>query len=160
MRVAPLPLKDIHLPDPPGWWPPAPGWWVLAALILFALVWMVRRLYRSRRRQARIARSLQQFDRAIAAADGSPARLAAASVLLRRAARLQDPAAAVLIGQDWLAFLDGDDPTRPFSHSAGAMLIDGAFRADIDADVAPALAIARTRFATLLVADSARATHA
>ncbi|MBZ0333918.1 DUF4381 domain-containing protein [Marinobacter sp. AL4B] len=31
-------LKDIHLPETGGWWPPAPGWWLLAALCLIALI--------------------------------------------------------------------------------------------------------------------------
>ena len=47
MNPAELPLRDIHLPDPVGWWPPAPGWWVVAALLLF-LVFIVIRLWRRR----------------------------------------------------------------------------------------------------------------
>src|SRR5690606_36013348 len=35
---APLPLRGIHLPVEPQWWPPAPGWWLLGGLVLAALV--------------------------------------------------------------------------------------------------------------------------
>ena len=28
-----LPLRDLHLPEPIGWWPLAPGWWVILWII-------------------------------------------------------------------------------------------------------------------------------
>ncbi|WP_139173042.1 DUF4381 domain-containing protein [Marinobacter sp. AC-23] len=45
-------LRDIHLPQTGGFWPPAPGWWVLAFVLLVAvaiLVWAVRRRHRRNR---------------------------------------------------------------------------------------------------------------
>ncbi len=49
----PLPqLRDIHLPDPIGVWPPAPGWWLLGALIIIAAVFIGCWLYRRHQRDA------------------------------------------------------------------------------------------------------------
>ncbi len=33
-------LRDIHLPPPPSWWPPAPGWYFVGftSLVLFVLI--------------------------------------------------------------------------------------------------------------------------
>jgi hypothetical protein len=50
-------LRDIHLPEPVSWWPPAPGWWILALLALCVVVTgaiLVSRHYRNNtyRRQA------------------------------------------------------------------------------------------------------------
>jgi hypothetical protein len=148
-------LHDIHLPPSPGWWPPAPGWWVLAALLLIAFTWTVNRALRVREQRRRIAASRKEYDRALDAARGAPGKLAAASLLLRRAAKARDPHAASLEGEAWLRFLDGDDPARPFSTGHGKLLRDGGFRREVADDVAPALMLARRRFVALLEQDHA-----
>ncbi|MBS0213074.1 MAG: DUF4381 domain-containing protein [Proteobacteria bacterium] len=150
-------LHPIHLPPTPGWWPPAPGWWMLAAVVLAVLTWAALRWLRARRHAQRLAAALHAFDAAQGDAVDAPARLAVASAWLRRAARMRDPAAATLAGSAWLAFLDGDDPRRPFSQGAGALLVDGGFRRRIDADIAPTLALARARFQALFAGDEAAA---
>ena len=94
-------LRDIHLPEPIGWWPIAPGWWALLALIcvlvVAAVVWA-----RIRRRSARFIalRELEAID---------PGReeefLTQISSLLRRVARRRSAGADVLTGEAWSAFL-------------------------------------------------------
>jgi len=148
-------LHDIHLPPSPGWWPPAPGWWVLAALLLIAFAWIVRRVLRVRKRRRRIAASRKEYDRMLDAACDAPGKLAASSRLLRRAAKARDPHAASLEGEAWLRFLDGDDPAQSFSAGAGKLLRDGGFRREVAVDVAPTLMLARQRFIALLERDHA-----
>jgi hypothetical protein len=155
-----LALRDIHLPPAPGWWPPAPGWWVIAVLLSIGLAWSARRLFSSRKIQRRIRIALCSYDQALADASDAPTQLAMASTLLRRAARTRDPAAAQLDGDAWMRFLDGDDPTQPFSNAPGCLLRDGGFRRVVDGDVAPALMLARARFITLLQGDHVRHDHA
>ncbi len=153
-------LRGIHLPAPAGWWPPAPGWWLLAAAVAIALGWCLRRTWQARRRRRRLAAAMAEYDAALVAAADPPAQLAAASVMLRRAACLANPNAATLGGNGWLAFLDGDDPAHPFSAGHGALLADGGFRRHLDADAAPALQLARSRFAALCAHAHAGDGHA
>lgn len=140
-------LRDIHLPAEPGWWPPAPGWWVLAALLLLVLGLLLHRwLHRRRLARAR-AELLGELDALLAQHRDTPAgRLAAMSMLLRRAGKRYAPAMHAAQGDAWLAFLDGDDPGRPFSSGAGRLLLEGPFRRQVDdADVDAVTALVRRR---------------
>ena len=139
-----LVLKDIHRPPPPSWWPPAPGWWMLAAALLLAIAaWA---WWRRRRRLRRLAIA-RLFDDAVSAAPSPAAKVAAMSEQLRRASRRIDPNADRLAGEAWLEFLDRGLAQPLFSAGAGAVLREGGFRREVDADEAEALrAIARARF--------------
>jgi len=139
-----LVLRDIHQPPAPPWWPPAIGWWLVAAVVLLAIGAWAWRAWRHRRRRRGFERL---FDAGIAAAATPAARIAAASTLLRRAARMRDPAAAALDGGSWLAYLDTGANAPLFADGEGALLLDGGFRRDVDPARADALvARARTRF--------------
>ncbi len=147
MIATALPLRDVHLPAAPGGWPPAPGWWLVAAGVLLVLLVIVAvRMRRARRRR----RWETLFDDGLAAATGPVAYIGAASDLLRRAARRRHPQAALLQGEDWLRFLDGD-ARHDFSQGDGRLLLDGGFRRKVDdAQAARACALARRRFVGLM----------
>lgn len=140
----PLVLRDIHQPAAPGWWPPAPGWWIAFALVLLALLLLAAWQWRRRRRRLAIA---ALFDGAVASAGTPAAQVAAMSELLRRAARRRDRHADTLQGEAWLAFLDANDSSRPFTRGDGRLLLDGGFQRDADpARVATLGRLARARF--------------
>jgi hypothetical protein len=95
-------LRDIHLPPAPSWWPPAPGWWLLAALLLVLLAVGVLLWRRARRRRRYRARILAEVD-TLAAVHGTDAQALAADLhqMLRRVARLHEPAAVHQRGDAW-----------------------------------------------------------
>jgi hypothetical protein len=153
MNPAELKLRDIHLPPEPSWWPPAPGWWVVAALLLVLLALLWRAVARARARQRRAVAIEAELAHALEAPDPST-QLGQLSVLLRRAARHCEPASALLQGEDWLRFLDGDCADRPFSEGAGRILLDGPFKAGIDhPQIGALLPPLRARYRQLLAAD-------
>lgn len=108
---ASLPLREIHLPESVGWWPPAPGWWILPCLVgLVAIAaWYSRLLYRRRRYSAlNMARKeLEEIRIRYAADRDSRSCAVAVSGLLRRLCISIFPRGetAGLTGNDWLAFL-------------------------------------------------------
>jgi hypothetical protein len=144
MQADGLVLRDIHAATAPSWWPLAPGWWLLLVVVVAAASIVLALRLRRRRRTRAIARL---FDDALAQADSPTAQIAAMSELLRRAARRRDPHADTLQGEDWLRFLDAGLEPPVFAASAGAALIEGAFRRDVsEAEVAELRGIARARF--------------
>lgn len=159
MNDATLVLRDIHMTPAPSWWPPAPGWWLLAVAFVAVVGLAVFLRARAGRRRRRIA---QWFDHAVDASPSPTAQVATISELLRRAGRRRDPLADRLEGDAWLAFLDDDAPKgkrrgrrakppatvpRPFTEGAGRLLLDGAYRRDVDGAQVEALRrVARQRF--------------
>ncbi|MFG1358383.1 DUF4381 domain-containing protein [Xanthobacter pseudotagetidis] len=101
-------LRDIHLPDPVGWWPLAPGWWMLAGLMVVLaaiaalLEWRRRQTlaYQAARALDAIARDRDRF--ADARAVAAEAALLMRRVLVTREGR---PQAAALTGPDWRRLL-------------------------------------------------------
>lgn len=142
--VPDLVLRDIHAAPATPWWPPAPGWWLVfaaVALAIFALGLLAQRRRARRRAIARV------FDDALAGAPTPAAQVAAMSELLRRAARRRDPEADRYVGDAWRAHLDRNAKHRLFDDDIGALLLDGAFRREVDpAAVADLRERARRRY--------------
>ncbi len=144
MSPAELPLRDIHLPEPVGWWPPAPGWWLLLG---FALTGAAAWAWRAWRRRTRVRRAalaeLKRIERDYAA-EGDVARLAQElSTLMRRAAITVEERRRVagLTGEEWLAWLDRGLDGRPFSEGPGRCLAEAPYRPDAEEQVVDAVAL-------------------
>ena len=139
MQPQQLTLRDIHLPETLGWWPPALGWWVLAILIpLFCvlIVWIYRRI--TRKTAIKTARKLLIEIKKDNALD-SRQKLIKLSALIRRVVvsnSLRNETAS-LTGQYWLEYLDSTVNGTPFTSGAGRFLADNHYKkilsaADLD----------------------------
>lgn len=129
-------LRDVHLPEPVSWWPPAPGWWIVALVTLTVLILTV---YFSRRhlRRTRYRRlALQELNDLMTREADNRKLLEEISALLRRVAiqaygRQQ---VAPLSGAAWLAFLDRTGNTDQFSRGEAKILGTGIYSACAEAD--------------------------
>ena len=130
MEAQQLPLRDIHLPEAIGWWPPALGWWLLAVLIpllLGFMVWLYRRI--TRRTAVKAAKKFllqikqdQQLD--------NEQKLKDLSALIRRVAisTATRTDCAGLTGQLWLAYLDRSVKGSPFAKGVGRLLANAPYQ--------------------------------
>lgn len=100
-------LRDIHLPDTGGLWPPAPGWWVVGTLVLISLAGLLL-LWR---RHRRITLWQRQATDLLASLRQAPAKdsswFCELNALLKRVARQSFPERTpqAMSGQEWVDFL-------------------------------------------------------
>jgi len=154
-----LPLRDLHLPDPVGWWPLAPGWWfvlLLAATVLGYLAW---RAYLQWRRNAARRFALRELARYEAEylTHRNPVTLGKQlSELLRRAMLAYAPRGEVagLTGETWLQWLDSGIPLPYFHTEGGKSLLELPYRDPAgdfsDVDINALLSAVRLRLDTPL----------
>lgn len=154
-----LPLRDLHLPDPVGWWPPAPGWWLVLALLAAGLAWLAWRWYRAWQFEAPRRHALRELARI--EAEYLEHRNAvvlgkALSELLRRGMLAYAPRAAMagLTGESWLAWLDEGMSVPYFHTEGGKSLLSLPYRRPdedhSDVDVGALIAAVRMRLGTPL----------
>jgi len=133
-----LPLRDLHLPEPVGWWPLAPGWWVLLVLLALLLGYGLYRAYLRRRHNAPRRFALRELARYEADFNEhrNPVLLGKQlSELLRRGmlAYARREEIAGLTGEAWLEWLDRGMPLPYFHTDGGKSLLQLPYR-DPEAD--------------------------
>jgi len=127
-----LQLKDIHLPDSPGFWPLAPGWWILLALCLFFIIWLLLKLKQKAKQRKHRQRIFSQYkaleEKLLDKPDNE--NIAAINTFLRQLAVNKYPRSdiASLTGTKWLAFLDQSGNTTKFSKGVGQILIEAPYQ--------------------------------
>lgn len=132
-----LPLKDIHLPEPITWWPPAIGWWLLAILVPLLIAAGIL-LYRRLRRKTALKTARKMLAELRSNNQLVPLQtLVALSALLRRVAISLAPRGRVagLRGEAWLDYLDTSLPDAPFSRGIGRCLADAPYRRTLPENV-------------------------
>jgi len=120
-------LRDIHLPEPISWWPPAMGWWIIVVALagtIAVIVWWRRRQIAIRNAPTTIARIELEQLRATWTEHGDTQRLVTdVSTWLRRAGMSLSSRhrAAGLTGEQWRKCLD-DIAGEPIFNAANDRL--------------------------------------
>ncbi len=139
-----LPLRDIHLPEPIGWWPLAPGWWLLVIgipLSLFLLAWLWRLLKRKSVKKL----ALMELETIVLGDEEPKDKVQKLAILLRRTCLSNFPREEVagLTGDEWLEFLDRPLKSRSFSEGAGRLLVEAPYRREVREDLDELFALCR-----------------
>ncbi len=132
-------LRDVHMPDPISWWPPAIGWWmivVLSVLVVGLFFWARAHRKRSQPRRVALAQLKQVKQQYVLHADNQWV-ITEVSHLLRRYALavFSRSQVAGLSGQSWLKFLDKTGDTNQFSEGPGQSLLSGPYQVQGSASV-------------------------
>lgn len=157
-----IPLRDLHLPEAIGWWPPAPGWWFVALVCISAAVYVIYRAFMKWRRNAlrRVAlKELRRIQKKYRSGVDEISLAIELSELLRRTMLAYAPRSEVagLTGQRWLQWLDQGLEDKPFSKGSGQNVESLPYRRqdaiDDDVDVEGLIEAVRLRLRTPLPAE-------
>lgn len=140
-------LRDIHLPDPVGWWPMAPGWWMLIAIsiaVLTVLLWWLWRRIVAARAKKEALRLLKLYEQQSLEEMNSARICARVSELLRRVALAYFPRehVAALHGQEWIDFLNKHSRNINFT-AVQNLLLERAYQAQSQDNLKPLFTRAR-----------------
>ncbi|MDI9245866.1 DUF4381 domain-containing protein [Marinobacter sp. CHS3-4] len=100
-------LRDIHIPPPDGFWPPAPGWWILLLVILCLIAGMVVLLRRRKQKNAWHRAANRDLGRLVNRAAVTSQWFNELNALLKRSAMARYPERRPesLSGNAWIDFL-------------------------------------------------------
>ncbi|MEI6745311.1 MAG: DUF4381 domain-containing protein [Methylococcaceae bacterium] len=119
-----LPIRDIHLPEAIGWFPPAVGWWFIAIFVpifTYFLIALIQKLFQKTAiKEAKKLLKQLQTNEALTPLE----KVCELSILLRRVAVNHKPEAGGLTGRAWLDYLDTSLKDSPFKNGIGRCLID------------------------------------
>lgn len=132
-------LKDIHLPQAIGWWPPAIGWWLLLLLVLAVILLVLVSIRKRWERLAPYRAALKEFDRIAVEYDREKDTTMLSqqlSILLRRIAISIMPRKEVagLTGELWLEYLDKLSGQTILCSDTGRQLLQAPYRAGMTVD--------------------------
>ena len=143
MPAESLPLRDIHLPEPVSWWPPAPGWWLLLMLgaITIAGIVLFKHIRKRRLLKRTALTELESIRRQYHDNHDRVQLVKALSALMRRASIsfYQRADSASLTGTAWLQHLDNTAQRKEFEKGSGNILATAPYlpadsRVDVDFD--------------------------
>lgn len=125
-------LKDIHLPDPVGWWPLAPGWYavmVITVLLLSCMVYWMHQRHVNGLAKRKALGLLAVYKEHYLKDKNAQVASARISELLKRVALVYYPRMEVasIHGDDWINFLNKTSKKIDFQ-PVKAMLLDAPFK--------------------------------
>jgi len=136
-------LKDTHLPEAVGFWPPALGWWLLAAAFV-ALLLLGIRLYKRYQKSAYRRSAVQQVNalfKDYRQPQQSQQIAAQLNQLLKAVAQQSYSTKQVsrLTDSQWLNFLDSSANMQSFVQGAGQTLASAPY--DKNSEISDAAAL-------------------
>ncbi|MDX1403949.1 MAG: DUF4381 domain-containing protein [Woeseiaceae bacterium] len=162
MDPSQIPLRDLHLPEAIGWWPPAPGWWFLILVAVAVLVYYAVQAIRRWRHNAlrRVALGeLRRIRKQFAAGIDDITLAKQLSELLRRTMLAYVPRQEVagLTGERWLHWLDEGLDEKLFTAGAGKAVESLPYRRpdklEDDVDLEGLIGAIETRLRTPVAAE-------